>query len=146
VTDASTHRTAARSALIAPIFAGVVVAVVGAAALTFILGILLATTGTFVVSLLAGAAIGLLVAGASSGPVPPSLSRGAAARVAVGLAIAMVVLAGLGTWLLARAEGGVMDPIGYLWTTFGFGVPAQAFVTVLAAAWGAASGPIRWRD
>ena len=58
----------------------------------------------------------------------------------------MVALAGLGTWLLARAEGGVMDPIGYLWTTFGFGFPAQAIVAVLAAAWGAASGPIRWRD
>ena len=121
-------------------------AIVGAFALTVILGVILATTGTFVVSLLAGAAIGLLVSGATAGPAPAPLSRGAAARVAIGLAVAMIVLAGAGTWLLARSEGGVMDPLSYLWTTFGFGIPAQAVLAVLAAAWGAASGPVRWRE
>lgn len=136
-----------------------VVAILGTAALTVILGVLLVTTGTFVVSLIAGAAIGLLVsgttvarAGSGSGPRAAGtqrmapLTRGAATRVAVGLALGMVVLAGLATWLLARAEGGVMDPVSYLWTTFGFGIPAQAVVAVLAAAWGAASGPVRWRE
>jgi hypothetical protein len=110
-----------------------------------ILGVILATTGTFVVSLLAGAAIGLIVSGAAAGP-EAALRRDAAMRIAIALALGMVLLAGLATWFLARAEGGVMDPIGYLWTTFGFGIPAQAVVAVLAAAWGAASGPIRWRD
>jgi len=122
-----------------------VVAVIGALALTIILGLLLGTTGTFVVSLLAGGAIGLLVSGATAGATP-ALSRGRATRVAIGLAIGMVVLAGIATWLLARAEGGVMDPISYLWTTFGLGIPAQAVVAVLAAVWGAGSGPVRWRE
>lgn len=128
-------------------------AVVGAGLLTLILGVLLATTGTFVVSLLGGATIGLLVAGLSvGGPFdrgarrPAPLSRAQALRLAVGLAIGMVALACFATWLLARTEGGVLDPITYLWTTFGLGIPAQAVVASLAAAWGAASGPVRWRE
>ena len=120
-------------------------AVAGAIAIAVILGLILATTGTFVVCLLAGAAIGLLVAGAAAGPAP-AISRTVAMRVAVGLGLGMVLLGGAATWVLARAEGGVMDPVSYLWTTFGFGILAQAIVAVLAAAWGAASGPIRWRD
>ena len=128
-----------------PIAAAACVAVAGAAALTVILGVILATTGTFVVSLLAGVSIGLIVSGAAVGP-GAALHRDVAIRIAVGLALGMVILAGVATWILARAEGGVMDPISYLWTTFGFGIPAQAVVAVLAAAWGAASGPIRWRD
>ena len=128
-----------------PITAAACVAIVGAGVLTFILGVILAPTGTFVVSLLAGVAIGLIVSGAAAGPNAP-LNRDTAIRIAVGLALGMAILTGLGTWVLARAEGGVMDPVSYLWTTFGFGIPAQAIIAVLAAAWGAASGPIRWRD
>jgi hypothetical protein len=135
----------------------VVVAVLGAAALTVILGVLLITTATFVVSLLAGASIGLLTSGATvpragSGASATArlaaapLSRATGSRVAIGLALGMAVLAGLATWVLARVEGGVMDPVTYLWTVFGLGIPAQAVVAVLAAAWGAASGPIRWRE
>jgi len=127
-----------------PIAAAIAVAVAGAAGLTVILGVVLATTGTFAVSLLGGAAIGLIVAGAAVGS-EPTLAREAAIRIAIALALGMVVLAGLATWLLARAEGGVLDPLTYLWTTFGLGIPAQAVVAVIAAAWGAASGPIRWR-
>ncbi len=124
------------------------VAVIGALLLTTMLGVILVTTGTFVVSLLAGGLIGLVVAGPTvgAGSGSPPLSRGAASRLAIGLALGMVVLAGLATWVLARTEGGVMDPISYLWTVFGFGVPAQAVIAVVAAAWGAASGPIRWRQ
>lgn len=133
------------------------VAVVGAAALTVLLGVLLITTGTFVVSLLGGTAIGVLVSsatvarvgsgtGAAARSAPPPLSRGTGNRVAVALALGMVVLAGLATWVLARVEGGVLDPVTYLWTVFGLGIPGQAVVAVIAAAWGAASGPIRWRE
>ncbi|MBI3745992.1 MAG: hypothetical protein HY264_05610 [Chloroflexi bacterium] len=125
--------------------AAVGVAVAGALALAVILGVILVTTGTFVVSLLAGGAIGLLVSGTSVGPAPV-MTRGRTMRIAIGLALGMVALAGIATWLLARSEGGVMDPISYLWTTFGLGIPAQAVVAVLAAAWGAASGPVRWRE
>ena len=148
-----------RASATGPIAAAGVVAVLGAAALTVLLGVLLITTGTFVVSLVAGAAIGLLVSGATvagagsrsgAGTAATStaapLSRGTGTSVAIGLALGMVVFAGLATWVLARVEGGVMDPVTYLWTVFGLGIPAQAVVAVLAAAWGAASGPIRWRE
>lgn len=128
------------------------VAVIGAALLTVILGVLTATAGTFAVSGLAGVVIGLLIASATvpgtvaAGAMAPALlTRAAATRLAMGMAGAMIVLAGIGVWLLARAEGGVLDPISYIWTTFGFGIPAQAVVAVVAAAWGAANGPIRWR-
>ena len=121
-----------------PLVAALLVAIVGAAGLTVILGVFLATAGTFVVSGLGGAAIGLLIAAAP-------LSRHDAERMAVSVATGMIVLAGLGVWIIARAEGGVMDPLSYLWTTFGLGLPAQALVAILAAAWGAANGPIRWR-
>ena len=145
VADARRPATAGRDSAAGPIAAAAGVAIAGAAALTVILGVLLSTSGTFVVSTVAGAAIGLLVSGAAAGPSAP-LSRDRAVRVAVGLALGMVVLAGLAIWILARSEGGVMDPVGYLWTTFGFGIPAQALVAVIASAWGAASGPIRWRE
>jgi len=143
--------------------AALLVALVGAAGLTVILGVLLATAGTFVVSGLGGVSIGLLIASAAvparvsssvsrAGPTAGAgrigsapMSRHDARRLAVSIATGMIVLAGLGVWLVARAEGGVMDPLSYLWTTFGFGIPAQALVAVLAAAWGAANGPIRWR-
>jgi hypothetical protein len=124
-----------------------VVAVIGALILTVMLGVILVTTGTFVVSLLGGGLIGLIVAGPTvGGGRSPAMSRGAASRLAIGLALGMVVLAGLATWVLGRTEGGVMDPVTYLWTVFGFGIPAQALLAVLAAAWGAANGPIRWRQ
>ena len=58
----------------------------------------------------------------------------------------MIALTGIGVWALARVEGGVMDPISYLWTTFGFGLPAQAIVALVGSAWGAANGPVRWRQ
>ncbi len=128
------------------------VAVIGAALLTVILGVLTATAGTFAVSGLAGVVIGLLIASATvpgtvaaGAMAPAALTRAAATRLAMAMAGAMIVLAGIGVWLLARAEGGVLDPISYIWTTFGFGIPAQAVVAVVAAAWGAANGPIRWR-
>lgn len=121
-----------------PLVAALLVAIVGAAGLTVILGVFLATAGTFVVSGLGGAAIGLLIAAAP-------LNRHDAERMAISIATGMIVLAGLGVWIVARAEGGVMDPLSYLWTTFGLGLPAQALVAILAAAWGAANGPIRWR-
>ena len=58
----------------------------------------------------------------------------------------MLVATGLGVWLLARAEGGVLDPVSYLWTTFGVGLPFLTIVAIVGSAWGAANGPIRWRS
>ena len=143
----------------------------GAAVLTVILGVFASTAGTFAISGLASVAIGLLVAnGAIPGPravrapagpandtampaqiaagalAAPSFSRDRAVRIAITIALGMIVLTGIGVWILARAEGGVMDPISYLWTTFGFGLPAQAIVALVGSAWGAANGPVRWRQ
>lgn len=143
-----------------PVLAPIAVAVLGAAILTLILGVLTSTAGTFAISGLASVAIGLLVAnGAIPGPraargpgtaasalAAPPFSRGRAIRIAIAVALGMIVLTGIGVWILARAEGGVMDPISYLWTTFGFGLPAQAIVALVGSAWGAANGPVRWRQ
>jgi hypothetical protein len=135
-----------------PILAATAVAVAGALAISVTLEILLLTSGTIALSAVAGGAIGLLVAGtavtravAGGGRLPPALGRGAAVRVAVSIAVGMIVLGSALAWLIARGEGGVLDPATYLWTTYGFGIPIQAIVAAVAAAWGAASGPIRWR-
>ena len=68
-----------------------------------------------------------------------------ATRTAVGLALLAVTAGALGTWAYGRLEGGVMDPLSYLWETLGLYVPAQAAVAGLAAAWGAGAGPVRGR-
>ncbi len=154
------HARIPRGALVVAL----IVALLGAAVLTLLVGVLATTGGTLLVSGVAGAAIGLMIASATlpgsvsfpgsatlpgSGPRPVStaaaLTRQAASRLAMGIAVGMILLAGLAVWILARNEGGVMDPIGYLWTTFGFGIPAQGVVALIAAAWGAANGPVRWR-
>lgn len=137
----------------------------GAAVLTVILGVFASTAGTFAISGLASVAIGLLVANGAipgtraarvpatpAGPIAagalaaPPFSRDRAVRIAITIALGMIALAGIGVGILARAEGGVMDPISYLWTTFGFGLPAQAIVALVGSAWGAANGPVRWRQ
>jgi hypothetical protein len=66
-------------------------------------------------------------------------------RLAVLLALAMVALGLAGTWIVARAEGGVLGPLEYAWTVFGVLPALQVAVAGLAAAWGVANGPIRWR-
>ena len=142
----------------------VLVAVAGAAMLTLILGGLASTAGIFAVSGITSVAIGLLIAndamptrrgsdaGLSTSPseagglAAAPLRRDQATRLAMGIGIGMIVLAGIGVWLLARLEGGVLDPITYLWTTFGFGLPVQAVVALIGSRWGAANGPIRWRQ
>lgn len=118
----------------------------GALALTGLVVIFAATTGTILVSGLTGAAMGLLIATAAV----PSHSGGAAAlerdeavRLAVGMAVGAVIVAAGLIWIAGRLEGGVMDPVTYLWTTFGLGFPALAAVAALAAAWGASNGPVR---
>ncbi|MEO8469350.1 MAG: hypothetical protein ABI573_06745 [Chloroflexota bacterium] len=147
------------------VLAAVAVAVLGGAILTLILGVFASTAGTFAISGLASVAIGLLVAnGAIPGPraartpgtapasmatgalASPQFSRDRAVRIAILIALGMIGLTGIGVWILARVEGGVMDPISYLWTTFGFGLPAQAIVALVGSAWGAANGPVRWRQ
>lgn len=145
-----------RRAIVRALVLAGLVAAIGATLLILILGVLASTAGTFAVSGLASVAVGLLVATAavpqarqsgvtvaSAGPAGAPLRRDQATRLAMGIAAAMIIVAGIGVWLFGRLEGGVMDPITYLWTTFGFGLPAQALIALIGSAWGAANGPIR---
>lgn len=140
----ATRPSAARA-----IAAAILTALLGAALLTVVLGVFTSTGGTFAITLLASIVIGLLVSTAAVPPgvaTAPPLDRGRAVRIAAGLGLGMLVATGIGVWVLARAEGGVLDPITYLWTTFGVGLPVLAVVALVGAAWGAANGPIRWRS
>ena len=145
VLGAPTARTSSAAGVVGKaIVAGVVTAIV----LVIVGGVLAEHRGLLAIAGLGGAAIGLLVArGAASpdGTMKPVFTRRQAARIAAGLALATVVGAALGTWAYGRLEGGVMDPVTYLWETMGLLLPAEAVIAMIAAAWGAGAGPIRWR-
>jgi cytochrome bd-type quinol oxidase subunit 2 len=110
------------------------------------MALLTATSGTLLAAAILGAAIGLVLAGAAvtAGPgTEPALTRRGVVRLAVALAIAMVGATALGVWFVARTQGGVLDPVSHAWTVYGFGFPALAAAAAIAAAWGAANGPVR---
>ena len=130
--------------VIGPLAKASIVAVVGAAVLLAVGTILASTAGLLFVSGLMGAGIGLVLARAR---VPDdagtaALTPRAVTWLAIGLAIAAVLVAAIGTWLYALREGGVLGPIDYLLTTFGPFVPAELAVAALTAAWGAGTGPV----
>lgn len=136
--------TARSSALRGPLLRATTVAAGGAALLTLVGAVLASTAGLLFVAGVAGAAVGLILAGAAapSGDAVP-VARRRIAQLAVGLALAAVVVAAAATWLIARNEGGVLGPIDYLLTTFGPFVPGEAVIASLAAWWGASVGPVR---
>ena len=136
--------TASPSALPGPLLRAAAVAAGGAALLTLVGAVLASTAGLLFVAGVAGAAIGLILAGAAapSGNAVP-VPRRRIGQLAVGLALAAVVVAAAATWVIARGEGGVLGPIDYLLTTFGPFVPAEAVIASLAAWWGAHTGPVR---
>jgi hypothetical protein len=51
----------------------------------------------------------------------------------VALAVAAVVLGQAGLWLYARAEGGVLAPLDYLWEVYGVLVPLEVLAAGLVA-------------
>lgn len=120
--------------------------IVTAAALVVVGAVLAEQRGLLALAGIGGGAIGLLGARAAVSPDsvrPPALSRGGAVRAAVGLALLAIAVAAIGTWAYGRLEGGVLDPLSYLWTVYGLLIPAEAAIAVAAAAWGAGAGPIR---
>lgn len=143
--DRSGTLGAARAGLVGPLLRAIVAAVVGAAMLVLMAAILASTFGLLIVSGATGAAIGLLMARArvQSGETPPALSPSAAIWLAVALTLAAVAGADIATWLIARGEGGTLGLVDYLLTTFELVIPAEAVVAALAAAWGAAAGPVQ---
>jgi hypothetical protein len=128
-----------------PLLRAGVAGLAGAGLLILVGGVLASTSGLLFVSGATGAAIGLLLARAAlAGPdTPAPMSRTAVIRIAALLALAAVGLGGLGTWVLARAEGGALGPLDYLLTTFGLFVPGELIVAAVAAVWGASAGPVQ---
>lgn len=112
------------------------VAVATALVLVIVGGLLASTTGLLFVAGVGGALTGLVLAGSTR---PRERLRG----FGIGLAIAAVAVGAVGTWLFARAEGGALDLVDFLWATTGLLVPAEAVVAALAATWGVRAGPIR---
>jgi len=123
--------------------------IVTIAALVVVGGVLAEQRGLLAIAGIAGAAIGLLAARAAVSPdgvAPPALARGRVVRAAVALALLAIVGGAAGTWAYGRLEGGVLDPLTYLWSVFGPLIPAEAAIAALAAAWGAGTGPVRSRS
>jgi hypothetical protein len=111
----------------------------------YLLGAILSSSaGLVFVAGLTGAAVGLLVARAAAPgrAEEPALTRRGAAWLAVAISVLAVVLAAVGTWLHALAEGGALGVFDYLFETFGFVVPLELAIASLAAAWGAGAGPV----
>jgi hypothetical protein len=77
----------------------------------------------------------IFVAGASGLLVGSQL----AARSAVTVTLAGLLLGVVCAWLVARAEGGVLDLTAYTWEIFGLGLLGQVLVGALAATYAASS-------
>jgi hypothetical protein len=127
----------------------VVAGLVTAAAFVLVGGLLAERRGLLAIAGIGGAAIGLLAARAAVSPdatSPAVLTRSGTTKAAIALAVLAVLAGALGTWAYGRLEGGVMDPLAYLWETLGPFIPAEAVLSGIAAAWGAGAGPIRGRS
>jgi len=145
--NAVPDRAAAAAAVRGPLARATAVGLAGATVLVVVGGVLASTAGLVFVAGATGAGIGLaLAAAAVASPTAstddPPLSRRSAARWSVAAACIAVLLGAAGTWLVARSEGGTLGPLEYLWTAFGWFVPAELVVASLAAAWGARAGPV----
>ena len=130
--------------LLGAVVKAVVVAAVGALVLYALGALLSSSAGLVFVAGLTGAGVGLVLARAAApgGGDEPALTRGAAIRLAIGLAILAVLVAAVGTWLHALAEGGALGLLDYLFQTFGVIVPLELLIATVAAAWGASAGPV----
>lgn len=111
-------------------------AAVGAAILVLVAGVLALASGQLFVVGVTAAAIGLLAAGSDR---PKPWVR----RFAIVVALVVVALGAVGSWLIAVGEGGSLGLVDFLWATTGLLVPAELVIAVLAAAWGANAGPVR---
>jgi hypothetical protein len=141
----ATDARASLGALAPAVAAGIVTA----AALVLVGGVLAEQRGLLAIAGIGGAAMGLLAARAAVSPDgvrPPALSRGRVVRVAVGLALLAIAVAAIGTWAYGRLEGGVLDPLTYLWSVYGPLIPTEAAIAAVASTWGAGAGPIRSRS
>ena len=132
------------SALRGPLLRALVIGAAGAALLVLVSAVLASTVGLLLISAGLGSSVGLVLARAAS---PTNGARPIARRSVLWLALALtltaIVAAFFATWLYARSEGGVLEPLDYLLTTFGLLVPGQLLFGSVAAAWGATAGPVQ---
>jgi hypothetical protein len=128
-----------------PIARAVATSLIGAAALVVVGGVLAVTSGLLFISGIAGAATGLLVAEAAvgDGRAGAAMTRDRAVLLAVVIALGGTVVAVLGLWAVARAEGGALGPIDLLVQVYGLLIPAAAILGAITAGWGASVGPVR---
>ena len=107
----------------------VVLAALGALAITVLGGVLAISAGLIVAAAATGWAVGLGLRSGARG----SLSQSGRSRVALALAIGSMVVGQLGLWVYARTEGGVLGPLDYLGETFGLLVPIELLAASIAA-------------
>jgi len=136
--------TRSGSALLGAVLKAVVVAIVGTLVLYALGALLSSSAGLVFVAGLTGAAVGLLLARAAAPGRgdEPALTRRTTMWLAIGLSILAVVVAAVGTWLHALAEGGALGLLDYLFESFGVIVPLEVLIATVAAAWGAGAGPV----
>lgn len=127
-----------------PLARALLVSVAGAGALVLVGAILASTVGLLFISGAIGASVGLLLARAAvpAGGARP-VTRRTVTLLALALTIGAIAVAGAATWLYARSEGGTLDLVDYLLTTFGPFVPGELVIGSVAAAWGANAGPVQ---
>ena len=131
------------SALPGPLATAVLTGVIGGVLLVLVGAVASSTTGLLFIAGALGAVVGLVLsrAAAPRGAVRPT-PRGKVAWLAIGIALLAVAGAAVATWLVARDQGGTLELVDYLLTTFGPIVPGEAILAVIAARWAAMSGPI----
>ena len=106
-------------------------AVVGAGTIAVAGGKLTVTAGLLVIA----AALGWVVAALIPVGADPSVGRTGRRAAATLIAIGGVLLGQVGLWVIARQEGGTLDPIEYLAEVFGFLVPLELALAGAVAWW-----------
>lgn len=105
----------------------------GSAASIVLFAVASVSAGLLVVAALTGLFVAQALRIGAGATLPPGLRRG----LAVATALESVLIAQLGIWLYARAEGGALGLIDYLAQTFGPLVPLQFATAALVAWWNA---------
>ena len=111
----------------------VLVGLVGAVVTVFLGGVLGMSAGLLVVTAATGWAVGIATKLGGGSTVAPTTRM----WIAIGVAVAAVVIAQVGLWRYAATEGGVLSLPDYLGETFGPLVPLQVVVAAAAAWWAA---------
>jgi hypothetical protein len=107
-------------------------AALGGALLIVVLGGVLAMTAGLIV---AAGLVGWLIGAVVTATAAPASTRARRRAIASGLALASLVLAQLGLWLFARAQGGTLELVDYLVQTRGLLVPIEVAVAAATAWW-----------